>query len=261
MAGPENAAPSRNAATAVVVGATGGLGAAFVDALVARGDHAVVLALSRTGGADAPTQGGVPTSEPPTVLRAHIDLTEPESIAAAAAIARTLPPVRCVIVATGLLHAADGLRPEKSMAALDATRLARLFAVNATGPALVARHFMPLMPRDGRVVFAAVSARVGSIADNRLGGWYGYRASKAALNMLLKTLAIEWARSARDSVCVGLHPGTVDTALSAPFQGNVADGRLFTPARSAASLLDVIDGLSPADSGRVFAWDGSEVPA
>lgn len=260
MAGKDDSAAPRQPSTAVVIGASGGLGSAFVDALVARGDHAAVLALSRTGH-DAPTPGDATRCDPPTVLRAHIDLTEPESIAAAAAIARTLPPVRCVIVATGLLHAADGLRPEKSMAALDATRLARLFAVNATGPALVARHFMPLMPRDGRVVFAAVSARVGSIADNRLGGWYGYRASKAALNMLLKTLAIEWARSARDSVCVGLHPGTVDTALSAPFQGNVADGRLFTPARSAECLLDVIARLGPADSGRVFAWDGSEVPA
>jgi NAD(P)-dependent dehydrogenase (short-subunit alcohol dehydrogenase family) len=262
MVGPDTATRSEPT-TAVVVGASGGLGAAFVDALVARGGHDVVLALSRTGYADAPApvQGDRAALGPPTVLRAHIDLTAPESIAAAASIARSLPPVRCVIVATGLLHSADGLRPEKSMAALDATRLARLFAVNATGPALVARHFMPLMPREGRVVFAALSARVGSISDNRLGGWYGYRASKAALNMLLKTLAIEWARSARDAVCVGLHPGTVDTMLSAPFQGNVADGRLFTAARSAACLLDVLAGLDAADSGRVFAWDGSEVPA
>ncbi len=166
-----------------------------------------------------------------------------------------------VIVASGLLHAADGLSPEKSMRALDAVAMQRLFAVNAIGPALVAKHFMPLMPRQGRVVFAAVSARVGSISDNRLGGWYGYRASKAALNQLIRTLSIEWSRTARDSICVGLHPGTVDTALSAPFQGNVSAGSLFTPAHSAGALLQVLDQLTPAQTGRVFAWDGLEVPA
>jgi NAD(P)-dependent dehydrogenase (short-subunit alcohol dehydrogenase family) len=259
-------------ATAVVVGAGGGLGAAFVEALMTRGGFTTVLALSRrpapalavpaTAGAahGAPAAGG--PARAPVLVHGTLDLVDEASIAAAAALARTLAPVRRVIVATGLLHDdAGGLRPEKSMASLDAARLARLFAVNATGPALVARHFIPLMPRHGPVAFAALSARVGSISDNRLGGWYGYRASKAALNMLLRTLAIEWARTARDSVCVGLHPGTVDTALSAPFQGQVAQERLFTPARSAAHLLDVLERLGPADSGRVFAWDGSEVPA
>jgi NAD(P)-dependent dehydrogenase (short-subunit alcohol dehydrogenase family) len=267
--------PGAADATAVVVGAGGGLGAALVEALMARGGYATVLALSRRPAPDPPAAVGTtgaasagqaaPPDGParaPVLVRGTLDLTNEASIAAAAALARTLAPVRRVIVATGLLHDdADGLRPEKSMAALDPARLARLFAVNATGPALVARHFMPLMPRQGPVTFAALSARVGSISDNRLGGWYGYRASKAALNMLLRTLAIEWARTARDGVCVGLHPGTVDTALSAPFQARVAQDRLFTPAQSAAHLLDVLDRLGPADSGRVFAWDGSEVPA
>lgn len=247
-----------SASGAVVVGASGGLGAAFVEHLVAARVHATVLALSRSGPA-APEQTLVGAGT--RLVRARIDLTDEASIAAAAALASGLAPPRLAIVATGLLHAPDGLRPEKSLAMLDPARLARLFAVNATGPALVAKHLLPRMPREGRAVFAAVSARVGSISDNRLGGWYGYRASKAALNMLLRTAAIEWARSTRDGVCVGLHPGTVDTALSAPFRANVGEGGLFTPTQSAAMLLDVLARLGPADSGKVFAWDGSEVPA
>lgn len=264
-----------NAVGAVVVGASGGLGAAFVEALVARGEVATVLALSRSGPLEPGDEGeagrrpgaaGLAAgndAHPATarVVRAHIDLTDESSIVAAATLARTLAPPRWVIVASGLLHAPDGLRPEKSLAMLDGARMARLFAVNATGPALVAKHFLPIMPREGRAVFAAVSARVGSISDNRLGGWYGYRASKAALNMLLRTAAIEWARIAREGVCVGLHPGTVDTALSRPFQAGVPEGRLFNAAESASRLLDVLAGLGPADSGRVFAFDGSVVPA
>lgn len=116
-------------------------------------------------------------------------------------------------------------------------------------------------PRYGRSVFASISARVGSIEDNRLDGWYSYRASKAALNMLLKTFSIELKRLAPSAICVGLHPGTVDTALSKPFQGNVAPGKLFSRAKSAGHLLQVINGLTPADSGAVFAWDGSRIPA
>ena len=250
---PEIRSPQLN----IVVGAAGGLGRALVQTLLENRPSDHVLALSRSGALPAA----------PGLHQAAIDLTDEASIAAAASHARelrdSLAPgsIRRVIVASGLLHHADGLRPEKSMAALDAATLARLFAVNAIGPALVARHFLPLMPRDAPAAFAALSARVGSISDNRLGGWYGYRASKAALNMLIRTLAIEWSRTAKQSVCIGLHPGTVDTGLSRPFQGNVADSRLFTPAYAAACLIDVLDQLAPADSGKVFAWDGSEVPA
>jgi NAD(P)-dependent dehydrogenase (short-subunit alcohol dehydrogenase family) len=123
------------------------------------------------------------------------------------------------------------------------------------------KHFAPLMPRDRRAAFAALSARVGSIGDNRLGGWHSYRASKAALNMLLRNLAVELARSHPQAVVAGLHPGTVDTGLSRPFQKGVADGKLFTPEFSAASLMAVLDGLTPADSGGFFAWDGVRIPA
>ena len=186
----------------------------------------------------------------------HLDLTDEASIATAAA-SLTTPPT-LVIVATGLLHAV-AQRPEKSMAELDPVALARQFAINAIGPALVAKHFLPAQPRAGRTVFAVLSARVGSITDNRLGGWYGYRASKAALNQLVRTLAVEQRRRNDRSIVVALHPGTVDTALSRPFQAGVAADQLFTPTRAAVQLLDVLDGLRPVDSGRLFAWDGTEI--
>lgn len=131
------------------------------------------------------------------------------------------------------------------------------FAINAIGPALVAKHVLPLLPREGKAVFAALSARVGSISDNRLGGWYGYRASKAALNQLIRTLSIELARQRKDAICVGLHPGTVDSPLSRPFQSSVE--RLFTPMFAAERLLTVIEGLDVTQSGQLLAWDGSTI--
>ena len=146
------------------------------------------------------------------------------------------------------------------MRALDAASLAALFATNAIGPALVAKHLLPLTPRDRSSLFAALSARVGSIGDNRLGGWYGYRASKAALNMMIRNLAIEQRRTRPLSVCVALHPGTVQTALSAPFQASVRPERLFTPAHSAEALMRVMECLGPEDSGGFFAWDGAAIP-
>ena len=217
---------------AVVVGAGGGIGAALVERLALRGE---VIALTR----------------------ADLELTDPASIAAAAA--RIAGPLDLVVVATGMLHDTAG-GPEKTLRDLDAARLAHAFAVNATGPALVAAAFLPKLRTDRKTAFVALSARVGSIGDNRLGGWYGYRASKAALNQLLRTAAIEHARRAPLSVVAALHPGTVDTRLSAPFQRGVAADRLFTPAFAAAALLDVIDRLTPAQSGGLFAWDGQPIP-
>lgn len=221
----------------MVIGASGGIGAALMEALAEEGVDVRGFARSFPG-------------------RDHLDLTDEASIATAAA-SLSGPPV-LVVVATGLLHDREAA-PEKSMAALDPAWLARQFQVNAIGPALVAKHFLPIQPRAGRTIFAALSARVGSIGDNRLGGWYGYRASKAALNQLIRTLAVEQRRRNDRSIVVGLHPGTVATALSKPFQTNVVADQLFAPDRAAVQLLDVLDGLRPADSGKLWAWDGAEI--
>ena len=223
--------------TAVLIGASGGIGAAVVERLGADARFSTVHTLSRAAG---------------------FDLQDEASIAAAAARVAEGPAPTLVFVATGVLH--HGQAPERTYRALSAEHLLRDYRINTVGPALVMRHFAPLLPRDRRAAFAALSARVGSIGDNRLGGWHSYRASKAALNMLLKNLSIELARSHPQAVVAGLHPGTVDTALSEPFQKGVAPDKLFTPAFSAERLLTVLDGLTPADSGGVFAWDGARVP-
>lgn len=216
---------------AVVIGASGGIGGALADAL---------------------EEESVPVRR---LSRPVIDLTDEASIARAAT---TVGTPDLVVVATGLLHEGEeGRGPERAIAELDPDWLAHQFAVNAIGPALVAKYFLPRMPRTGRSVFAVLSARVGSISDNRLGGWYGYRASKAALNQIVRTLAAEERRRNDRGIVVGLHPGTVDTALSKPFQHAGRD--LFAPGRAAVQLLDVIDALKPADSGKLFAWDGAEI--
>ena len=224
---------------AVVIGASGGIGAAVASALEKGGCEVIALGRSERGAA-------------------YLDLEQEDTIAAAAehAAARGAPDL--VFVATGLLHGGD-VAPEKDWRDLDAASMARNFAVNSIGPTLVAKHFLPLLPVERTACFAALSARVGSISDNRLGGWYSYRASKAALNMLVRTLSVELKRKNPSAVCVGLHPGTVDTPLSEPFQRNVPEGKLFTPEYSAAKLLGVLARLECRDSGKLFAWDGQEI--
>lgn len=233
--GPEAA----DAGLAVVVGASGGMGAALVRRLQQQGRHARVIGLSRRG-------------QPP------LDLQDESQIRHCADhIAATGLPLRLVIDATGFLHDAQR-QPEKSWQQLDAAHLLHNFAVNAVGPALLMKHFLPRLPRTGRAVFATLSAKVGSIGDNRLGGWYGYRASKAALNQLVRTAAVELRRQRPQALCVALHPGTVDTALSAPF---ARSGLAVVGADEAAiRLLTVIEGLGPADSGGFFHHDGSPLP-
>lgn len=235
--------------TAAVFGASGAIGRALCMGL-AEGGTEVIHAGSRQGA--APDLAGVrPFS---------FDLSDENSIAAAADGMRPEPP-EWVIVATGILTLPDGTGPERSVKRLDAEAMAEVFALNTIGPAMIAKHCLAIQPRAAAFRFAALSARVGSISDNRLGGWHSYRASKAALNMLIRNFALEMARTHPESVIVGLHPGTVDSALSQPFQSGLPAGQLTAPDQAAANLLSVLAGLGPAQSGRVFDFRDDEVPA
>lgn len=235
---------------AVIIGASGGIGAALVEQLASRVDCEQVYALSRK-----------PVADSHKVRVLSIDFDQEDSIAAAASEVGNEGAPDLVIVSTGILSDETGLMPEKSYRQQTAEAFAKVFEINTIGPALVAKHFLPIMPRKQRAVFAALSARVGSISDNRIGGWHAYRASKAALNMLIKNYAIEQARRNEGFIAVGLHPGTVDTDLSKPFQSGVPDKQLFSAEQSATFLLNVLAGLTPRDSGKVFDWAGKAVPA
>ncbi|MBB4858531.1 NAD(P)-dependent dehydrogenase (short-subunit alcohol dehydrogenase family) [Novosphingobium chloroacetimidivorans] len=231
-----------------VFGATGGIGAALVAALAERDEVACIHA----GGRRLPEAGA-------KVRPFAFDLLDESSIVEAAAGMAEAPP-DLIVVATGALAFKDGSGPEKSYRGIDAARMSEMMAVNAIGPALVAKHVLPLLPRDRRAVFAILSARVGSIADNRLGGWHSYRASKAALNMLIRNFAIELRRTHPQTIVVALHPGTVDTPLSRAFQRNLPEGQLTASHEAATNLLGVINGLTPADTGAFLAWDGQRIP-
>jgi NAD(P)-dependent dehydrogenase (short-subunit alcohol dehydrogenase family) len=187
-----------------------------------------------------------------------LDVTNEASVAGAAqTVSATNLPVRLVFVATGFLHD-EGLRPERSLRDISPEHMTKAFAVNAIGPALVLKHFLPLLPKTGKAVFAVLSAKVGSIGDNRLGGWHSYRASKAALNQIVRTASIELARSRPEAICVAVHPGTVDTALSRPFSKHGLDVR---PAEAAArQLVDVIAALTHRQNGAFLDYRGGELP-
>lgn len=217
----------------VVIGAGGAIGAALASALEDTG-----RAVLRLGRNTSPA----------------LDLLNEASIADAAAFCGT--GLELVIDATGFLHG-DGFMPEKTWRQLDPAQLAHGFAINATGPALLMKHFLPRLDRDRRAVFATLSARVGSISDNRLGGWYSYRAGKAALNQIMRTAAIELSRSHQHAVCVALHPGTVDSPLSAPFARTGL--AIQSPAAAAAALLTVIGTLTPAQTGLLLDVAGTVI--
>lgn len=236
--------------TAAIFGASGGIGAKLAAHLTTLGCERV-YAGSRNGNATG--EGVVPFA---------FDLTDENSIAKAAAMMRDEPPEwvpEWVIVASGVLTLDNGKGPERTYKRLDPDVMARVLAINTIGPAMVAKHMLPMMPRDRAFTFAALSARVGSISDNGLGGWHSYRASKAALNMLIRNFAIEMGRTHDKAVVVGLHPGTVDTALSQPFQKGLAHGQLTDPSQAADNLVRVLSSLTPDHSGRVFDFAGKEI--
>jgi NAD(P)-dependent dehydrogenase (short-subunit alcohol dehydrogenase family) len=217
---------------ALVIGSSGGIGAALVAAL--RGQGAEVSGLSRSGDA--------------------FDVTDEAAVQAG--LAGLQGPFDTIIVATGAL-VIDGARPEKSLKSVDPAALSAQFALNAMGPMLVLKHALRLMPRDAPARFGVLSARVGSIGDNSLGGWYAYRAAKAALNQLIHTAAIEVARTHPQAVLALLHPGTVDTPFTASYQPAYEK---LTPAQAAEALLRVLAGLRPAQSGGFFDYKGEAVP-
>jgi NAD(P)-dependent dehydrogenase (short-subunit alcohol dehydrogenase family) len=217
---------------ALVVGATGGIGGAVAATLRARGAEVVARSRREDG----------------------LDVTDEASVARL--LAAIEGEVDLVFVATGALQLA-GAGPEKALRALDPAVMAAAYAVNAIGPALVLKHALRLMPRGRRAVFACLSARVGSIGDNRLGGWYSYRAAKAALNQLIRTAAVEVARTHPQAVLLALHPGTVATGLTAAHRGSHP---AVEPSVAAANLLAVIDAAGPSDSGGFLDWQGKAVP-
>ena len=234
---------------AVVIGARGGVGEAFVDAINGSGSHNEVWATSTTG-------GGLSASASRALT---VDITDEGSVvrlAEAMDSAGFVPNL--VINCTGLLHNGE-FGPERSWRHLDIDVMRKVFDVNTFGVALLGKHLLPRFGRGTRGVFASLSARVGSIGDNRLGGWYSYRASKAAQNMMVKTLAIEAKMKWKELICVALHPGTVDTALSEPFTARVPPEKLFTPEVSCRHLSAVIGRLSATDTGGFFAWDGEPI--
>lgn len=224
---------------AVVIGASGGIGGALADALESGGHFAEVVRLSRSG-------------------TPALDVTSEPGIAQAAAdVAARGGGLRLVFDATGFLHDGD-FQPEKSWREIDPDHMQKSFAVNAIGPALLMKHFLPLLAADGRAVFATLSAKVGSIGDNQLGGWYAYRAAKAALNQIVRTAAVELKRRRPEAICVALHPGTVATSLTGPFAKTGLD--VQTPATAAADLLAAIDALQPGVSGGFLDRFGEPLP-
>lgn len=253
--GPEAPAVSFSGPScAVIFGATGGIGSAIARLVSHQPWLSRLYLISRSG--ERPEN----LAERP-VTPLQFDLEDEQTVREVANTVSGDPdPLSLVIVATGVLQAPRSKGPERDWSELDPDGFSRTLAINTIGPAMIAKHMLPLLAKDRRSVFAALSARVGSISDNRLGGWYSYRSSKAALNMVLRTSAIELRRKNKSAICVGLHPGTVATALSEPFQKGVRPEKLFEPDYSAERLLSVLENAGLEASGKVLAFDGTVVP-
>jgi NAD(P)-dependent dehydrogenase (short-subunit alcohol dehydrogenase family) len=243
----------------LVIGANRGIGLGFVQQLL---DSALPIDRLFATHRQAPTPAlaAIAAQHPDRLSLLPMDITDEAQIAAAVAqIAQQVDRLHLVLYCVGLLHEGE-IQPEKSLQQIQSEQLLRYFQVNSIGAVLLAKQVLPLLKHGDRSVFASISAKVGSIDDNALGGWYGYRASKAALNMLMRTAAIEYSRKSPKTLVVMLHPGTTDTQLSKPFQRNVPPEKLFAIDRTVMQLLGVIEGLEPEDSGQFFSWDGSRLP-
>ena len=231
----------------VIIGATGGIGAAFVDELSTHENVKNIFVLSRKKPQNLPTQ----------IKWLPIDIVDEASIRNAVENMGTMK-LDIVINATGILSVGEK-SPERSLRDINFNNFEKVFAVNTHAPAMLMKNFLPMLNKERKSVFVNLSARVGSITDNQLGGWYAYRASKAALNMLIKTASIEIARTNKNAIVMGLHPGTVDTNLSKPFKANVPEGKLFTPEFSISSMLKVINNIQINDTGLCLDWQGEVI--
>ncbi|MEO0984355.1 MAG: SDR family NAD(P)-dependent oxidoreductase [Cyanobacteria bacterium J06639_14] len=241
----------------LIVGASQGIGLGFVTHLLADDRMNQIYATYRN--AETAT-GLLALQDQPHLVCLQMDATEEAEIAQQVAhIHSQSGHLDLVVNCVGVLHQGD-LQPEKSLRQIDAVKLLQYFQINSIPTALLAKHLQPLLKKSPQSVFTTISAKIGSIEDNRLGGWYGYRASKAALNMFLKTIAIEYSRKNPHTIVVALHPGTTDTRLSQPFQRNVPPEKLFAVDRTVSQLLAIINGLSEDDNGKFFSWDGSPIP-
>ena len=242
----------------LIVGASQGIGLGFVRSLLEQNNTQQIFATYRN--ADTATELLALETEHSHLRCLQVDVTQETQIAAAVKqIQASVKQLHLAIYCVGVLHEGE-LSPEKSLRQINSENLVYSFQVNSVGAVLFAKHLMPLFKKTDKSIFAAISAKVGSIGDNRLGGWYGYRASKAALNMFLKTTAIEYSRRCPKTIVVALHPGTTDTRLSQPFQKNVPEGKLFPVTKTVNLLSQVISGLEQKDSGEFFSWDGTRLP-
>lgn len=232
-----------------MVGANGSIGSALIAQIHQEQPNAEIHTISRSAAKNINSN-----------IKNHtVDYLDENNIHSVCANIYSGQPLDLVIIATGILHD-SGVYPEKSISQLSPKNLQHLFNTNTVIPTLFIKYLMPCMNKTNLSKFAILSARIGSITDNKLGGWYAYRASKAALNMIIKTASIELQRNNKKSIIIGLHPGTVDSPLSQPFQHNIPQQKLFTPKYSACKLLEVVNNLCITDNGKIIAWDGTEIP-
>ncbi|NEO47191.1 MAG: SDR family NAD(P)-dependent oxidoreductase [Moorea sp. SIO4A3] len=248
-----------NNANALIIGSSGGIGLAFVKQLLQDDRFTKIYGTYRHRDSSSELIA-LESNYPNRLVCLSMDITDELQVSEAIKqISVGINKLHLVINCVGLLH--DGsLQPEKSLKQINSEHLIRYFQVNSIGAVLLAKHLLPLFRNSDRSIFASISAKIGSIGDNQLGGWYGYRASKAALNMFMRTVAIEYSRKSPQTIVVTLHPGTTNTRLSKPFQKNVPADKLFPVERTVTQLLGVIEKLDQGDSGQFFSWDGSKLP-